>query len=513
MKMVHKTLPKLLFLLVLLFTFHVSRAADVLDGGDVVKGKELFTNNCTSCHKLGEVLVGPDLIGVKTRWADHAKLIAWVKSSSTVLASGDAYANGLFAKFNKVAMPPQPLTEAEIKDVLAYANVGDAPAGGGGAAKPTGAYVPVPEEHSLTTFLLAIVIILLLVIISMASGVLTGVAKLHNQPMKGANLDRINAILFPIFLVVWFVLLYLETNHDMKKILPTSASDTGAQIDKLMIMTTIITGFVFIVCQIALFWFAYKYRGREGKKAYFYPHNNTLEFIWTIIPAIALAAMVTYGFKTWRKATDNPGLTIAQQATFDRISLKISNKQPLSSAEQDSFKILTDIMPFKVELFAKQFDWTFRYPGPDGKLGRVDFRLMTDDNPLGIDWSDPASHDDIIENSALHIPLNKEVYFKLRSRDVTHDAYFPHFRAQMYVQPGMDNHIRFTPIISTDEMRVKVQNPAFNYELACNQLCGASHFNMRRTVFVDTDAEYAKWLAAQKPAYTGQTNVKITAMK
>jgi len=477
MKKVHKTLPKLLFLLVLLFTFHVSRAADVLDGGDAAKGKELFTNNCSSCHKLGEVLVGPDLIGVKTRWADHTKLMAWVKSSSAVLKTGDAYANGLFEKFNKTAMPPQPLTDAEIKDVLAYANVGDAPAGGA-SAKPTGAYVPVPEEHSFTTFLLVIVIILLLVIISMASGVLRSVGKLHNQPFKGVNLNRVNAILFPIFLIVWFVLLYLESMHDFPKILPKSASDTGQQIDNLMIMTTAITGFVFIVCQIALFWFAYKYRGREGKKAYFYPHNNTLEFIWTIIPAIALAAMVTYGFKTWRKATDNP-----------------------------------DNHPFTVELFAKQFDWTFRYPGPDGKLGRVDFRLMTDDNPLGIDWSDPASHDDIIENTALHIPLGQECYFKLRSRDVTHDAYFPHFRAQMYAQPGMDNHIRFTPIISTDEMRVRVNNPNFNYELACNQLCGPSHFNMRRVVVVDTKEEYDKWLATQKPAYTGQTNVKITAMK
>jgi len=476
MKKVQKALPRLLFLLVLLFTFHVSRAADVLDGGDIAKGKQLFADNCTSCHKLGEVSIGPDLIGVKSRWADHNKLISWVKNSQTVVKSGDPYATALFEKFNKTIMTPMPFTDAQVKDVLAYVNVGDAPAGG--TPKSTGAYVPVPEEHGFTTFLLIIVIILLLVIISQASAVLKSVGKLHNQPFKGVNLQKLNPILFPIFLIVWFVLLYIETRHDLPKALPESASDTGVQIDHLFFMTTIITGFVFIVCQIALFWFAWKYRGKEGKKAYFYPHNNTLEFIWTIIPAIALAAMVTYGFKTWRKATDNP-----------------------------------DNHPFTVELFAKQFDWTFRYPGPDGKLGRVDFRLMTDDNPLGIDWSDPASHDDIIENSTLHIPLGQECYFKLRSRDVTHDAYFPHFRAQMYAQPGMDNHIRFTPIISTDEMRVKVNNPNFNYELACNQLCGPSHFNMRRVVVVDTKDEYAKWLATQKPAYTGQTNPKITAMK
>lgn len=440
-------------------------SANTLLAANVDNGKKLFEINCQACHKLGTVLVGPDLIGVKSRWKDEKLLHEFIHNSQAVIAK-DAYAKTLFAKFN-VVMPPQSLSEEEISDVVEYVN------SGGGAAPATSTagapvtYQKVSSDHAILDWMFWAMILLLVVVLFLASKITKSLLADHKEVQTSNDGPKLNGYIFPVFMVAFFAFLfydfYLHTTP--KYILPEAASDTGREIDFLFLLTTIITAIVFVVTHIILFWFSYKYRYNPNRKAYFYSHNNTLELIWTAIPAVGLVLMVTYGFKTWTKATSAPEKT-------DEL----------------------------VELFAFQFGWEFRYPGPDGILGKTDFRLIDPAaNPLGLDWKDPASADDFIVEE-LHLPAKKTVHLKLRSRDVLHAAFLMHFRAQMYCQPGMDTRIRFTPLYTTSEYRKMIDKPDFNYELACNQLCGVSHYNMRRVIVIDNTNDYQDWKSKQKTA-------------
>lgn len=174
-----------------------------------------------------------------------------------------------------------------------------------------------------------------------------------------------------------------------------------------------------------------------------------------------------------------------------------------------------------VELYAQQFNWTARYAGADNVLGDANVRLIDIDkaNVLGIDESDPNAQDDIITKE-LHLPVNKRVIFKIRSQDVLHSAYMPHFRAQMNCVPGMVTQFSFVPTVTTAEMRKKPQieqqvkdvneireqkraqgidaDPwEFDYILLCNKICGKSHYNMQMKIVVETEEEFNTWLSEQ----------------
>jgi cytochrome c oxidase subunit 2 len=169
-----------------------------------------------------------------------------------------------------------------------------------------------------------------------------------------------------------------------------------------------------------------------------------------------------------------------------------------------------------IELYAKQFDWTARYPGKDGKLGSTDYRQIGGANSVGMDTLDTEGNDDILIKNEFHIPVGREIEFKMRSRDVIHSAYMPHFRAQMNCVPGMVTEFKFKPIKTTAEMRkdpyvIKMmaginkkraeqgKEPVeFDYLLLCNKICGASHFNMQMNLVVDTEKDYNAWIAKQK---------------
>jgi cytochrome c oxidase subunit 2 len=126
----------------------------------------------------------------------------------------------------------------------------------------------------------------------------------------------------------------------------------------------------------------------------------------------------------------------------------------------------------------------------------------------------------------LHLPAGREVIFKMRSQDVLHSAYMPHFRAQMNCVPGMITEFAFTPTVTTEEirqtdaMRAKVkkinkirrenseallakgEEPlepyVFDYLLLCNKICGASHYNMQMKIIVETPQEFEKWMTDQQ---------------
>ena len=425
--------------------------------------------------------------------------------------------------------------------------------------------------------------------------------------------------------IVFMVLLFATTIWQIIRYgycMPPVASEHGVDYDILMKFNLYLILFVYFLVNALLFIFANKYRYDKNRKAYFFPHDNRLELIWTVIPSIVLAVIIIYGLRTWVDMT--------------------------GEASEDAIR---------VELYSKQFDWTARYPGNDGEFGVTDFNTITSSNPLGIvtaagvneaiakidgkiadlshdlenerghliaekdaleaqlhpadhghhdahgddhghnyhgdddhgddhgdghddhadDHADDHGHeahghelsaehkahiehriheidailnsgettiltdaaieakedkiyrlqrhrqrlvelesfkfdnelyawdagkDDKIVKGEFHIPVGQEVEFVFRSRDVIHSAYMPHFRAQMNTVPGLPTRFKFTPTVTTDEMRVQQGDPEFDYILLCNKICGAAHFNMYMKIVVDTPEEYELWLAEQKEYLT-----------
>ena len=253
--------------------------------------------------------------------------------------------------------------------------------------------------------------------------------------------------------------------------LPEPASDHGVEYEKMLKVTIIITGGMFLITQTILFWFAFKYQAKDERKPFFYAHNNKLEVIWTTIPALTLMILIAIGLKNWMSMTDK--------------------------APQDALK---------VQIMGKQFNWIIRYPGPDGVFGKTNFRLINDaNNILGLDWNDPASKDDIIvENGEMHIINEKPVQLIINARDVIHDVGLPHFRMKMDAVPGITTTMWFTPRKTTREMQAITKNPDFVYEIACDQMCGKGHYSMRGTVIVESPADFKIWLAGQKSYWSIQ---------
>lgn len=307
------------------------------------------------------------------------------------------------------------------------------------------------------------------------------------------------------------------------KLLPESASEHGKAIDKLQTVSFIIISIAYLLVQPILWFFAFKYRYRAGRKAYHYAHNNRLEMAWTIIPAIVFCGLIFYGLKIW---------------------------QDVLESEIEGEKIT-------VELYARQFDWTARYAGADKELGEANYSMISDLNSLGLITNETlqAQHDTIsarrtsvqhqLNNFALakdvsdlekqlsqynhqlqlinsfiakneatkyikayddivigtggeiHFPVGMPIELKMRSQDVIHSAYMPHFRVHMYCVPGMTTSFSFVPTTTTSEMKTKLHNPDFNYLLYCNNICGAAHFNMQMKIVIDSEKDYAIWLKKQ----------------
>lgn len=314
----------------------------------------------------------------------------------------------------------------------------------------------------------------------------------NNNQIATDKDNKVNGYLMMAFLVfIYAITIYSVVKWGDLPLLSNSASEHGPTIDKLLIVSLIIIFIVQTVTQFLLHYFAYKYRGEKGKKALFYADNNTLEAVWTIIPVIVLAGLIISGLFAW---------TNIMNPDFE------------------------DEDPLIVELYAQQFNWKARYAGADNVLGEANVRLINIDraNILGVDENDPYAQDDVIV-SELHLPVNRPVIFKMRSQDVLHSAYMPHFRAQMNCVPGMVTQFAFTPTVTTQEMRenpdiqdkvarinqIRLDNQQdvldrgqelrydFDYLLLCNKICGKSHYNMQMKIIVETQDEFDEWMAQQ----------------
>lgn len=348
----------------------------------------------------------------------------------------------------------------------------------------------------MTSLLITIVVILALIAVMQMARVYELVSELRGKREEEISLrdNKVNAGLMLVFMVGFFVFVAYYIVEYWDKMLPPPASEHGKSIDWLLNFNFIIILFVFALTNALLFIFAFKYYHKDGRKASYFTHSNKLEIIWTIIPAVVLSVIITLGIKTWAGVM-------------------------MSSPPAEALVI---------ELYSKQFDWTARYAGKDNLLGNSDYRMIKGANFLGLDSTDKKTYDDVIVKGEFHIPVNKPVKFLMRSQDVIHSAYMPHFRAQINTVPGMTTAFHFTPTITTEEMR---KNPAvskqyqetnakrkaqgqeevqFNYVLLCNKICGATHYNMQMDIIVESEEDYNKWLASQ-PVFLAEKTSDIGA--
>ncbi|MGB0929492.1 MAG: cytochrome c oxidase subunit II [Chitinophagales bacterium] len=314
------------------------------------------------------------------------------------------------------------------------------------------------------TVLGIITIVLVLIILFQISKANDSIAVLKDEEKAMESSNSIHAFLFMAFLVVGLVGSFYSAYWFKEAYLPFPSSIHGEWLRSMFQWTLVVTVPVFVITHIALFYFAFKYKKDKNRKSYYYSHNNKLEIIWTVIPAVVMILLVYEGITSW---------------------LKITGPAPTEA--------------IVVEATAQQFMWTIRYSGDDNELGVKNIRLIGDDNSVGQDWTDAANKDDFIADE-IHLPIGKPVVFKLNALDVLHSFYLPHFRVKMDCVPGIPTQFWFTPTKTTAEMRATF-GPDFNYELACAELCGSAHYNMRKVVVVETQEEYDAWFKEQQPIY------------
>ncbi|WP_225551232.1 cytochrome c oxidase subunit II [Sphingobacterium bovistauri] len=316
--------------------------------------------------------------------------------------------------------------------------------------------------------LLFLVICTIIAVIGKIHSVYVLTRKMNGKYNEYGN-NNLQAALFLVFLVVFFAFVYYSYVVWGSWSWRDAATEHGQEIDRMFIITLVITTVVLVLTHAVLFVFTYVYRAKAKRQAYYYPHNDAIEKLWTIVPAIVLTVLVLFGFFTWRSITNVP-------------------EELQKSAIQ-------------VEVLAEQFKWSIRYPGNDGEIGKRNYKLTTPTNPYGIDFKDKSSWDDL-QPQDIVIPVNKSVRFHILSKDIIHSFYIPDFRVQINAVPGMTNYFQFTPTVTTEEMRDRMNDPKYDFIMLCNKICGEGHWNMGKKVIVVTEAEYKEWLATQGKYFT-----------
>jgi cytochrome c oxidase subunit 2 len=222
-------------------------------------------------------------------------------------------------------------------------------------------------------------------------------------------------------------------------------------IDNTIIITFWITGVVFVAVILFTAYCVLRYRYREDRRAEYEPENKKLEWWLTGLTAVGVAAMLIPGLFVWNQYVNVPP----------------------GAAE--------------IEVVGQQWQWSYRYPGKDGVLGTSDSRLISADNPFGLNPKDPNGQDDVlIEGDDLHLPLGGPIKVLLRSIDVLHDFYVPQFRAKMDMVPGLVTFFWLTPT-----------RPG-TFDILCFELCGVGHHDMRGSVVVEKKDAFDGWLQEQQ---------------
>ncbi|MBU6342826.1 MAG: OmpA family protein [Bacteroidetes bacterium] len=350
----------------------------------------------------------------------------------------------------------------------------------------------------MTALIILLCFILVTIVLVQIGKVTELTAQIKGEREMLRDNSKWNGLLSIIFLVV-FLFGVVISAYEYKNVMLgygplQSASKHGGILDSLFNLTLFFTGIVFVLTHIALFWFAFKYRYQEGRKALFYVHDNRLEVWWTAIPAIVMTLLVVRGLNAW-------------------------NEVMADVKEGEDY--------IEIEALGQQFNWAIRYPGPDGKLGARDYKLTTAINSGGQDFTDPKNWDDVIPGQELYLPVGKKVRVRIIAKDVLHNFYLPHFRVKMDAVPGMPTYFVFTPSKTTAEFRNELRkypefnepfDPAdpngpkrwekFDYELACAELCGKGHYSMRRVLKIVPQEEFDAWYKKQESFYLTQVRGK-----
>jgi cytochrome c oxidase subunit 2 len=254
----------------------------------------------------------------------------------------------------------------------------------------------------------------------------------------------------PIAVVLILLALGSVAFHFLSPWYFTPIASNWGTIDGTISITFWVTGFVFLAVTGFMAWSLIRYRHRKESRASYEPENKKLEWRLLIVTAVGVAAMLAPGLIVWAKFVNVP---------------------------EDAYV---------VEAVAQQWNWSYRLPGRDGKLGTVDARYVSDSNPFGMNPDDANGRDDVLVASPeLHLPLGKPIKLLLRSKDVLHNFTVAQMRVKMDFVPGLVTHIWFTP------------TRAGSFDVLCEELCGIGHFAMRGRMVVDEPAAFQAWLDHQ----------------
>jgi cytochrome c oxidase subunit II len=248
--------------------------------------------------------------------------------------------------------------------------------------------------------------------------------------------------------------------------MPPAASAHAGEIDQMIVLVHWLMLVLFVGWGAFFLYVLVKFRrGANPRASYLGAKGKLSKGLEVAVAVIEVVLLVFYAIPAWARRVSN---------------------------------LPTESEAVVVRVVGQQFAWEVHYPGPDGKFGRTDVKLVSADNPLGLDRSDPDAKDDFNSENQLHVQVNRPVLVHLSSKDVIHSFGLYEMRVKQDAVPGLQIPVWFIPTVTTAEMRQKLANPMFDYEISCSQLCGLGHFRMRGFVVVDSAADYQKWQADQQ---------------
>jgi len=249
----------------------------------------------------------------------------------------------------------------------------------------------------------------------------------------------------------------------MKKFLdyymPPDYSAHGPALDRLNGVVHWLMLILFVVWGLLFAYMLWRFRASKQPKALYHgTHSHLSTYAEAGVAVVEVILLVGFSIPLWYQWTQRPA----------------PEKNPL-----------------EVRVVAEQFAWNVHYPGPDGVFGKMNVKLITSSNPLGLDPNDPTAKDDIVTLNQLHMQVDRPIIVRITSKDVIHSFGLPYMRVKQDAVPGMEVPVHFTPI------KTSGKEP---WEIACAQLCGLGHYRMRGQYQVHTKADFEKWLKEQTPA-------------
>jgi cytochrome c oxidase subunit 2 len=238
--------------------------------------------------------------------------------------------------------------------------------------------------------------------------------------------------------------------------MPVEASTHAAQIDHLIVLVHWLMAVLFVGWGIYFVYVLFRFRrGANPNASYAGAHGKVAKYVEIAVVLVEAILLIVYAIPAW--------------------ATRVADFPPENEA-------------VVVHVTGKQFEWDIRYPGPDGRFGRTDIKLVSADNPLGLDRNDPDAKDDITTINQLNLPVDRPVLVHLTSMDVIHSFGLYEMRVKQDAIPGLDIPVWFIP------------NRTGQYDIACSQLCGLGHYRMRGFLNIQTADEFQNFINTEEAA-------------